>query len=175
MLDDLTKSAYKDEKSIVYCSSAFTARRIMAYIRANPITTSKKEKDPIAVPRMALVTAEVVTGILHLTATFFVQQRLHSIAVPETQYNSFHKTLKHLIMAPAKRFKCYVCGKDITRLSRHLITVHNVDPTIARGHRYDVIEAKRKKKKCPLCGRMVLLRHLNEVEKIVCNSDEYYL
>ncbi|KAK3735204.1 hypothetical protein RRG08_010324 [Elysia crispata] len=54
--------------------------------------------------------------------------------------------------------------------SRHLITVHNVD-------RYDVIEAKRKKKKCPLCGRMVtnLLRHLNEVEKIVRNSDEYYL
>ncbi|KAK3795662.1 hypothetical protein RRG08_043892 [Elysia crispata] len=41
------------------------------------------------------------------------------------------------IMAPAKKFKCYVCGKDITRLSRHLMTVHNVD-------RYDVIEAKRK-------------------------------
>ena len=61
MLDDLTKSAYKDEKSIVYCSSAFTARRIMAYIRANPIMTSKKEKDPIAVPRMALVTGEVET------------------------------------------------------------------------------------------------------------------
>lgn len=68
-----------------------------------------------------------------------------------------------------------MCGKDITRLSRHLIAVHKVDPTIARGHRYDAIEAKRKKKKCPLCGRMVtnLLRHLNEVEKIVRNSDEW--
>ena len=33
----------------------------------------------------------------------------------------------------------------------------------------------QQKKKCLLCGRMVtnLLRHLNEVEKIVPNSDEW--
>ncbi|KAK3735205.1 hypothetical protein RRG08_010325 [Elysia crispata] len=29
----------------------------------------------------------------------------------------FLKIQRPLIMAPAKKFKCYVCGKDITRLS----------------------------------------------------------
>ncbi|KAK3708695.1 hypothetical protein RRG08_010847 [Elysia crispata] len=78
-------------------------------------------------------------------------------------------------MAPAKKFKCYECGKEVSKLVRHLIAVHNKDPIIARGHRYDVIETKRNKKKCPLCGRMVtnLLRHLENVEKVARFSDEW--
>ena len=61
MLDDLVRSAYKDEKSIVYCYSAVTARRIMAYVKANPIT-SVEEEDPVAVPRMALVTSDTLAN-----------------------------------------------------------------------------------------------------------------
>ncbi|KAK3795656.1 hypothetical protein RRG08_043886 [Elysia crispata] len=59
MLDDLVRSAYADEKSILYCSTSTTAKFITAYLRANP---PPSEKEPVAVPKMALVTAETLAS-----------------------------------------------------------------------------------------------------------------
>ncbi len=55
LVDTLVQSGYTEEKSIVYFSVAATARRVMAYIRANP------PDDPeFRAPKMALVTSETI-------------------------------------------------------------------------------------------------------------------